>query len=131
MVGRVPAGPAVCKDERGQLCEQTWGWQEGESNRRHNGECSCGRAEGGDSGVGAAAPPSSRAGPGHRSSGGLQGSITSPDEAKEWDEQGLPFVRSASMALPTVSEWLLQLRTLHLASQLVQGKGEPFLQEAN
>lgn len=45
--------------------------------------------------------------------------------------QGLASVRSALRALPTVSEWLLQLRTLHLASQLVQGKGEPFLQEAS
>lgn len=45
--------------------------------------------------------------------------------------QGLASARSASMALPTVSEWLLRLRALHLVSQLVQGKGEPFLQEAS
>lgn len=37
---------------------------------------------------------------------------------------------SALMALPTVSEWLPQLRTLHPALQQIQEKGEPFLQEA-
>lgn len=68
---------------------------------------------------------------------GLQGDVTGPDEAEGWDgrcrTRGPPPCRrlSGSMALPTVTEWLQQLRTLHLASKHVRGKRELFFQEAN